>query len=1732
MKHFYLKCLAVLALVTTISFTANAQCTGLTAPFTETFDATTLPTCWTQSATSGGPWSANPGFFNDVQCTVATDHTGNNGSFVAVDMSGSDAGVVLETDDINISTLTTPYLEFYYWMCNGTYSPANELYVEAWDGTTWNSVGSILTYTNGWEEFGYDLSTHVYNVNFVKLRFRAESGGSGSDFYGDHGLDDVSVKEAPTCFKPTALTVTNVTSSGADFGWTDGNMASSWEIEYGAPGYTQGTGTASVVSSNPTTITTMSPASSYDLYVRAICGVADSSEWEGPINVTTGCVTVLSGTYTIGGVGADYADVAAAVVNLNTCGVSGPVTFNIAAGTYTGELAISSFTGGSATNTVTFNGAGAATTTITYDGSNTQNATIQLDGADYVTFQNLTIENTESSSYGWGVHLTNGADYNTIDNCVIDIDDVSTATSFAGVMTSNSNTSTSGYDNNANYTTISNTTINGGYYSVRFNGLSATYNVGNEITNCILTNSRFYHVYNIYQENPVASGNTCTWRAGVTSGYGIFMNNSLHAVTSGNTITGAYSYGIYYVSVNLSSKNPTQRAVISNNMISALNIGDGIYLSGSDSVDVYYNTATAVNDHALHITSSSDGYDVRNNIFVTSGTSPEVIDLDADPTSPELLDNNIYYHSGGGNIAIMPAGTYSTLAAWKGADAAQNVSSLEGDPGFLSTTDLHLVGILANDVAAPIASVTMDIDGDMRSATTPDIGADEYTPPSCSPPTALTVTNLLSTSADLGWTLGNTETMWDVEYGTVGFTAGTGTMDTTSFNPYSVTMLTPNTAYEFYVRANCGSSTSPWIGPFAFTTSCSPFSVFPYTQDFDLLTPNNGSIFSCITTDNTGDCWSNGAGQSNNWTARSSATGSSGTGPSADHTGSGNYVFLEGSSCSGNTSDLYSATFDFTALSAPTLSFWYHMYGSNMGTLEVSYSMDGGTTWSAPIWSLSGDQGNMWHEAKMLVPALGGQSSAMFRFSGTTGSGFATDMAIDDVTVDEAPADDVAVTDIMVGTCTSTESVTVEITNFGANTQTSIPVSMSINGAAAVMEIWTGSLTPGMSAQHTFAATFDATTPGTYNINAAAQLMGDLVTMNDSRLSTIDVTPILASPHGENFEGSSSLPQGWTTDGGLTTFHNAGSRVVFRNMWPTGSQSFTTTTPKFTISAGDYMSFDYRYVDFSAGTAGTALVEDSLLVQISTDCGVTFTTVDVIDSSNHVASASYARLNYDMSAYAGQTILARVHATYGGAITGADYFLDLDNFFVGVPLAQSSTATAELCAGANNGTGTITATAGLAPYTYSWSNGETAMMAMNLPAGMNYYTVTDAAGTMIMDSVSVMAGTAVTAAIAMDAMVSCNGAMDAGVTASMTNGTAPYAYSWTNGATTAALTNVGAGAYTAVVTDANGCVAVETVVVTEPMAMSAMSSAMDITCNGAADGTGEVMVSGGTGSYTYAWSNAETTAALTGLSAGTYYVTATDANNCMTMDSVMVSEPMVITVTAATDANVDCNGDFSGGVSVTATGGTGMLSYAWSNGSALASLTGIGAGTYSVTVTDENGCPITVSADVTEPDALTLSITTTSDSVALQLGEAVATVAGGTAPYTYTWSDGQTTATATGLVEGLYTVTITDANGCGIDGFVSVADVVSTNGIDYVSDLSIYPNPTNYNTTINLELSQNADIAVSIFTITGVLVQDFGKENTSQVNHQVDVSNYAEGMYLVRFVIDNQIITKKLLVTK
>ncbi|MBK7148292.1 MAG: gliding motility-associated C-terminal domain-containing protein [Bacteroidetes bacterium] len=384
-------------------------------------------------------------------------------------------------------------------------------------------------------------------------------------------------------------------------------------------------------------------------------------------------------------------------------------------------------------------------------------------------------------------------------------------------------------------------------------------------------------------------------------------------------------------------------------------------------------------------------------------------------------------------------------------------------------------------------------------------------------------------------------------------------------------------------------------------------------------------------------------------------------------------------------------------------------------------------------------------------------------------------------------------------------------------------------------------------------------------------------------------------------------------------------------------------------------------------------------------------------------------------------------------ITDANGCEKRDSILITEPAAitLSTAITNVSCNNGNNGAIDITVNGGTPTITYLWSNGAVTQDVSGLAAGTYSVTVTDGNGCTATASATITqpAGLVLNAT---PTQVGCNGGANGAVDITVQGGVFPYSFAWSNSDTTEDISGLSGGTYTVTVTDANACTITASFTITEPSAITSSIAGTNVTCNGASNGAADLSVSGGTTPYTYLWSTFQSIEDLSNIGGGLYYVIITDANGCEKRDSILITEPAAL-VLSQTITNVNCNGGSTGSIDLSVTGGVTTYSYLWSNGSTSQDLSGLVAGTYTVTVTDANACTATSTATITQPNALTLNGNTTNVSCNGGSNGAInVSVTGGVFPYTYLWSNTSTNEDQSGLVQGTYTVTATDANACTI----------------------------------------------------------------------------------------------------
>jgi gliding motility-associated-like protein len=399
----------------------------------------------------------------------------------------------------------------------------------------------------------------------------------------------------------------------------------------------------------------------------------------------------------------------------------------------------------------------------------------------------------------------------------------------------------------------------------------------------------------------------------------------------------------------------------------------------------------------------------------------------------------------------------------------------------------------------------------------------------------------------------------------------------------------------------------------------------------------------------------------------------------------------------------------------------------------------------------------------------------------------------------------------------------------------------------------------------------------------------------------------------------------------------------------------------------------------------------------------------------------------------------------------------------GPALTATGTTTGTACPTVNNGTFTVTAPTGTAPFTYTINatpantTGATSGVFTGLAAGPYTVTFTAANGCTGTVTQTVAQGAAITATSTVTA-TSCNNAVDGSITATPTagSGTAPFTYTInatpanTTGATSGTFTGLAPGAYVITFTDANGCTGTTGQTVVAGPALTATASTTATSCPTVNNGTVTVTAPTGIAPFTYtidavpANTTGATSGVFTGLPARSYTVTFTAANGCTGTVAATVAQGAAITATSS-KVNTSCNNATDGSMTANPSGGTGTAPFTYTidaipvntTGAASGTFTGLAAGTYIITFTDANGCSGTVTQTVTAGAALAATPATTGTACpGIDNGTFTATAPTGVAPFTYTINatpahpTGAATGTFTGLAAGTYIISFTSSNGC------------------------------------------------------------------------------------------------------
>ena len=482
--------------------------------------------------------------------------------------------------------------------------------------------------------------------------------------------------------------------------------------------------------------------------------------------------------------------------------------------------------------------------------------------------------------------------------------------------------------------------------------------------------------------------------------------------------------------------------------------------------------------------------------------------------------------------------------------------------------------------------------------------------------------------------------------------------------------------------------------------------------------------------------------------------------------------------------------------------------------------------------------------------------------------------------------------------------------------------------------------------------------------------------------------------------------------------------------------------------------------------------------------------------SNGTAPYTFA---WNGGAPSASSVLASIGAgTYNVIVTDANNQTGSATYTLTEPAAvEVDVAVSGGCSGGGNATANVSG--GTGGYTYLWDTGATTASVSGLSFGVHCVTVTDASGCQDVGCA------VVNDALSIEMVVSglaCFNFCDASVEAVVTGGVPPYTYEWSNGASGSVNENLGPGTYDVTVTDSEGCTITGSADVDNPFPIDIAVTVDNPPCGSGGTGTATASASGGNAPYIYTWSTGAVGATVSGLLPGTYTVTATDFLGCQGIETVIVVEDDGITLTVLSTPSSGCGAE-DGTASVVISGGTAPFDILWSNGSTASDVLGLAPGTYTVMVTDANGCGASDQVTVDGSVAIDLNIMGVNAGCAANgSASAMVTPGTGTPPFQYNWSNGATTSIINNIGPGTYAVTVTDDEGC------TATDQVTVSGS---SDLDVTTSVTN----VSCFGGDDGSATATAIGATGMVFYMWSNGGQTQT-----ISDLPAGTYFVT-VVDN-----------
>ncbi len=1418
----------------------------------------------------------------------------------------------------------------------------------------------------------------------------------------------------------------------------------------------------------------------------------------------------LNGTYIIGPIPSDYTNFSSAVNALTTQGVNGPVIFEVKPATYYEQFILTEINGASTTNTITFQ-----SQLGTYFGvdlyylptSSSNNYTIKFDGADHIILRDLTII-ASGSNYARVIDISNNSTNNYFMNNRISGTTNTTTDNFALVYSEQDSTST---DTNNVFT--ENIFVNGSY-GILMNGSDTSHLENNNIiSDNTFQNQKISAINLKYQNTSIIENNiiSTTSTSGFNGIYCYYCDNiqiNKNKISSLNSSSSARGIYLFYCDGMV-----TDYCFIANNFVS-VNKGIGIYIQYSNFHKVYYNS---VNISGYNYTSSkaynqflSGNIFLKNNILSNRASGYSIYN---NSSTGLISDYNILF-SNGDYIGFWNGNDQTNIGEWQSV-SSQDLNSLSIEPQFISSTDLHINYYYPylNNLGFSVDSILDDIDGETRSITNPDIGADEFSLPG----NDLRLLNIINPSENPCPGLDSIKVKF--------INHGSSTITSCFINGIINNDTLPQILWTGSLN-NTDTSNIEWFCNYTFMSDSI------YNIKIWISNPNGA-----IDENNTNDTISN--------ILYSRIVG-------------GLYTVA-------GTNPDYATIHD--AIEELKLR---GMCGTVCFNIRSLYDYYNSTIY---IPSILGNN----ELDTIVIQSESGINDVTYRMSTHYTTSMFSLNSVNHITFKNLNLERFYVNDDGNTILTSSGCKTINLiaNHFKSETQGLTSLTESY-GIMITLNAEKSVVTNNTFQQGTVALIADVDTLYMCNNMIIDQIKRGVDISNaDTLLFSYNKVKIMNITNYQglstkidncdkinihhNYLGSTKIEGCIGSNYWNRVYNNVFYDDYFGYYWnyDDGYEERASLELKYcdslelisntivcniqaTGGRDAHALYVYSNINQYQKWLNNIIINKSISSMSNSAYYSNIVTVPLVSDYNDFFSLNGTNIpitNNNVQIDANFTDSYLNHNTIALLDIGTpiNYIIDdidynpRDTLLPDIgahemcPFDRTITSSNVDCYNMNNGSIDVAVSGSNPPYSYIWNTNDTTQDLSGLSPATYYLTITDNQNCKVFNNVTITQPDSLTLIMPPFVYIECYSENTGSINTNVYGGTPGYTFNWTDStgtfnSTSQNIDSLYANTYFLTVTDQNGCTTTSNLTINQSSQINLELIPTSESCYPFCDGSIMANCSGGHPPYYYEWSSSQTNAIIYGLCQGNYTLTLTDGIGCTIIDSTIITGSTLLQVSIIETIPATC-GLFNGEAEIEISGGAPGYNISWTTGGVNLHEYNLPPGVINVSIYDSNNCHISINITIPMIPEFAYIISSTNDDGSGN-GTASVSTTGGTPPYIYQWDDSmsQVSPTAINLSSGWYHVTITDSIGCIKIDSIEVYFGVGNEILSTKYGCSIYPNPTKGSIKI---------IAKNIEKIE--IVSTEGKQIYQGKETEIDLSQESEGVYFIKIITKKHIITEKLI---